>query len=180
MRAFTSIVAFLLLFLATSNASPRGHDDHHDCVSDDEAAFLLKSWISFFEKIDTKLANKVIADGFTEFSSSLNFIEGLNFDAITYPDKATFIAGQVNATAAGSETFTVIDTFHVCDRLVFNWKDNSTPIPLTGMDIIYFQKAKSGKFQIIKGVSEFNNAAVLFNAGVFPCPTTPAAPAATA
>lgn len=102
------------------------------------------------------------------------------FDAITSPDKATFIADQVNATAAGLETFTVIDTFHVCDRLVFNWKGNSTPIPLTGMDIIYFLKAKSGKFQIIKGVSEFNNAAVLFNAGVFPCPTTPAAPAATA
>ncbi|MCJ1255509.1 hypothetical protein MMC24_003325 [Lignoscripta atroalba] len=170
----SSVLFFLLLLLtithATTTADGR-HDreDRHGCLTDQQAQKILYRWISFFEKIDPAIADKTLTDNFQEYTASINFLFGKDFDAVTADGKSAFIEGQIAATANSTLKVTVLDTIHTCNIIVFRWQSNDKPIPFVGFDWLYltFQK---GKPLIYKAYSEFNNAAALFNAGLFPCP----------
>jgi len=176
MRSLFSISLFLLSLFAAVHATPTpgggGHHEDHACLSDQEANKLLYIWISFFEHIDAILAEATLTPDFQLTSTSVNFLEGLNYDAVTGPNRTAFIEGEqlTQAAAPKEELFTVLDTIHSCNTVWFRWVDNSSPIPFFGFDEFYLKKV-GGKWMIYKAFSEFNNAAALYNAGVFPCPS---------
>ncbi|KAL9044347.1 MAG: hypothetical protein Q9214_002510 [Letrouitia sp. 1 TL-2023] len=145
------------------------------CLDDGEARKLLNIYISFFEKLDPKKAEKYLAPDFFEVSASLNFLFGKNYDAVTYANRTDFInqlsAQQSQPLPPGveSEKFTVLSTIHDCHTIWFRWNDNSKPVPYFGFDEFYVKK-KDRSWLITKAYSEFNNAAALFNNNLFPCP----------
>ncbi|KAG8530276.1 uncharacterized protein KY384_004777 [Bacidia gigantensis] len=168
-----------LLLPFTINAAPE-IEKRWGCLNDGEASKFLQIYISFFEKLDPKTAKKYLTPDFFEVSASLNFLLGKLPDAQTYTSRSDFITAQTTQQSSGApaEKFTVLDTIHGCDTIWFRWVDNSKPVPLYGFDEFYLARSGGhgphggGDWQINKAYSEFNNAAVLYNAGLFPCPGT--------
>ena len=66
---------------------------------------------------------------------------------------------------------TILDAAYVCDKIWFRWTDNTPPVPLGslfGFDELILTK-KEGGWKIKTDYTEFNNAIVLYDAGLFPC-----------
>ncbi|KAL9607955.1 MAG: hypothetical protein Q9167_007178 [Letrouitia subvulpina] len=176
---------FSTLFLLVT-ANPTSEISRRSgCLGDGEANKLLHIYISFFENIDAKKAEKYLTPKFFEVSASLNFLFVsilrnanlvlVQYDAVTYENRTDFI-NQLSAQqsqplppGAESEKFTVLSTVHDCHTVWFRWRDNTKPVPFFGFDEFYVTK-KNGNWQITKAYSEFNNAAALFNNNLFPCP----------
>lgn len=81
MRALSTLSSLVTL-LSSARAvasSPDAQRDHgRDCLSDKEANTLLNQWVSLFEKLDVDLAERILTPDFQQFSSSLNFLSGLD------------------------------------------------------------------------------------------------------
>lgn len=74
MVKFASLLSVALLPLALLSASPL--EERNNCIADGEAKELLHKWISFFVKLDSKLAKETLTPGFAEYSASTNFFLG--------------------------------------------------------------------------------------------------------
>ena len=84
-----------------------------------------------------------------------------------------FIQGSKvqQATFTYPKKFTIFDADHTCDKIYFRWRDNTRPVPnssLFGFDEMYLVKKGDG-WKVKTDYSEFNNAIVIYNAGLFPC-----------
>ena len=79
MVKITSLLPLFLAPLGLVTANPTAELDRREGYLDDaEATKLLKIYISFFEKIEPKTAEKYLTPDFFEVSASLNFLFGKN------------------------------------------------------------------------------------------------------
>jgi hypothetical protein len=86
---------------------------------------------------------------------------------LTAPSKDIFLAATYNLTTSSPQpAIDVLNIYHTCDEITFRWRAEAKPLGPQGIDILIIQK---GSFLIETDYSEFNNAADLVNAGVFPC-----------
>lgn len=84
-----AFLSFLLLsIIALGNAMPgndgHGHSPHPSCLNQGQANHLLQTWISFFVKMDPKVAGKTLDPNFQFYSDSSNFLEFYGPKAVRY------------------------------------------------------------------------------------------------
>lgn len=100
---------------APSNAPPAAPL----CLTSTTAGNLVSGFASLLTKYNNATANALLDANFTDTSNSINMLGGYPLDAVTFPSKAAFMAGQGSQP---SIPFTVlsIDTVS-CTNVTFRW-----------------------------------------------------------
>ncbi|EXJ95636.1 hypothetical protein A1O1_00758 [Capronia coronata CBS 617.96] len=112
-------------------------------------------------------ANALLADLFKDTSGSINFLARQNISAVTFPNKAAFIAGQ--GAQPPIPTVTTLDIFYTCNKIAWRWVGRgigSGQYEVKGIDT--FTVTSSG--QISEVYAEFNSGAWLADIGYPECP----------
>ena len=79
MVKLTSLASLLLLAVPAVWATPTPElteRNNNNCVSTPVAKQLIKDFVSLFEKLDEKVAKRILTPDFTVYSASINFLIG--------------------------------------------------------------------------------------------------------
>jgi hypothetical protein len=198
MKALLFVFQLLSLAIATPGYEAGGHHrngNYHDrCLSDYESQEIIAEYISLFTaSFSSKVAEALLTPDYKYVSQSTNFLiakdvshcEDLSAcrlstdlskdpNFVTYASRADFIEAQSAAigTVPAGQKFTVLNTFHSCDKIFFRWSLNAGQFPVVGMD--YMELVHYGKhgWKITESFDEFNVGALLIDNGFSVCNNT--------
>jgi hypothetical protein len=139
-------------------------------VTDDDAISLTNDFINFLENtganFDTTLATTVLADDFSDWSDSINFMAGIPLTTVTFATRDDFIAGQTAQPAIVVETLNI---WHDCHTISWRWRattNQGANLLVTGINVMIINDQK----QIETNYAEFDNGAWLRDLGNPQCP----------
>lgn len=94
------------------------------CLSDQQAAFVVKQYKSILTNPDRKAAattaQTLVDNNYVETSDSINVLAGYPEGGASFNGKQAFIDGVANAPAIPS--MTDLDTFHNCNKILWEWR----------------------------------------------------------
>jgi len=162
MRLSTFLPALLIPALSLAKSCKR--DDDGQCLSMNDATHLVNAFASLLTDFKVSVANKTLADDFTDTSDSINWLAGIPLGSVTFPSKAAFIAGQGAEPSIGFEVLS-IDAV-TCDVIAYRWVASvaSMEFPVKGISIIDAIHC-SGQWQVESVFTEFNSAAWVADIG---------------
>lgn len=99
------------------------------CLTPTTAQSLVGGFASLLTAYSAATAEALLADDFTDTSSSINSLLGQDTNAVTFPSKAAFMAGQGSQPPIPFNVIN-IDVFN-CDTISFRWNTTVTPIGAT-------------------------------------------------
>ncbi len=115
------------------------------------------------ENFNYTLANELLADDFTDYSDSINYLKRDPLGEVAFDSKAAFIQGQ--GTQPPFPSVDTLDWFHTCDEIAWRWQGNYTPKPIRGINMFKINNKK----QIQTVLVEMNSGAFLYNVGKPEC-----------
>ncbi|ETN40449.1 uncharacterized protein HMPREF1541_04726 [Cyphellophora europaea CBS 101466] len=159
-----------LLVLASGLASTSaGHGwGDLDCLTDDDAAFLVDILVSISVKFDPEYVTQFLTDDFVLQSDSINWIFGIPLGKDSFTDKNVLLAGSYNLTQTEPQPPIVVSyIMHTCADIAYR----STTIETTPVQGIHILKTRreDGIWKATVSWDEFNSAADLFALGVTGC-----------
>ena len=168
---FSNIVAPVSLIgmaSAVPSLSRRGGGPGDDkCIPYNTAVGIVQAFVSTLTAFDVNTATNLLAPGFTDTSSSINFLTGAPLEGLTFPSPGAYIAGQGAQPAIGVDILN-IDAV-TCDGVIaFRWVGHVglDIAPSNGISILYTIKSGPdptivgpGGYQLETLFSEFNSAA---------------------
>jgi len=109
------------------------------------------------------LANLVLADDFTDYSDSINWLQQTPLGEVSFASKQAFIEGQ--GTQPPFPSVETLDMFHTCDRIAWRWQGNYQPKAIRGVNMFRVNE----KLQIQAVAVEMNSGAFAQNVGKPEC-----------
>ncbi|EON69652.1 hypothetical protein W97_08912 [Coniosporium apollinis CBS 100218] len=184
-KPFFVLLAFLsigALALPEHPWNDRKGNDHKesgygkDCLTDNEARFLVDTYNYFFIRFDPQVVEQYLAPDFHEFSDSYITLFTPGSKPLGSPVSASrdeFIQNHIDDPVYPEGTpnwFKIEEIFHTCTMIGFRWmlppegEFSMGPLPIRGNDIMYTAK-RDGKWVITAEWSEFNTLAWAQNFG---------------
>lgn len=137
------------------------------CLSEADAQTIVDGFRNMLENtgadFNLTLANSLLADDFSDYSDSINYLTRSPLGSVSFDSKAAFIQGQ--GTQPPFPSVDTLDMFHTCDRIAWRWQGNYAPLPIRGINIFNV----NAKFQIQTVLVEMNSGAFLKNVGKPEC-----------
>ena len=115
------------------------------------------------EDFNYELAESLLADNFTDYSDSINYLKQTPLGEAAFATKAEFIAGQ--GTQPPFPSVDTLNMFHTCTSIAWRWQGNYTPLPIRGVNMFLINEKK----QIHTVLVELNSGAFLKNVGKPEC-----------
>ncbi|KAJ9616929.1 hypothetical protein H2200_000649 [Cladophialophora chaetospira] len=130
------------------------------CLNDASADYLVTGFQSLLTAFDNSTAEALIANDFTDWSDSINWLAGGVLGTVTIASKADFENGQVQLGNLYQYNILKIDAV-ACKTIAYRWSAVIFPgaKPVQGINIIYASNLNDTQegWQIETNYSEFNS-----------------------
>jgi hypothetical protein len=137
------------------------------CLTDTEAQTIVSGFINLLENtqenFNLTLAQTLLADDFTDYSDSINYLKQTPLGAVSFATKQEFIDGQ--GTQPPFPSVQTLTMFHTCDSIAWRWQGNYAPLWIRGINMFLI----NDKRQIHTVFVELNSGAFLKNVGKPEC-----------
>lgn len=137
------------------------------CLSDADAQNIVDGFINLLENtqenFNLALAQTLLADDFTDYSDSINYLNQTSLGAVSFATKQEFIDGQ--GTQPPFPSVETLYMFHTCGHIAWRWQGNYAPLWIRGINLFVVNEKK----QIQTVYVELNSGAFLKNIGKPEC-----------
>lgn len=125
---FTGLVALVAAAPQGRPSRPGGPNPPSTslCLTTTTAGNLVSGFASLLTAYSNATADALLASDFTDTSSSINALIGIDTNAVTFPSKDAFKAGQGTQPPI---PFTVLSIDAItCTNITFRWSTTVTPV----------------------------------------------------
>jgi hypothetical protein len=172
MRHFSFLAVSALIWAALVGGSRAGKH-RHKCLSKADAKEVIDNYQKLIANYSAPHAEKYIADGFIEYSDSINSLLNITLGSPTFPTKAAFIKAQ----SANPSFPIVVQSVEAieCDTIVVIWTVAFGQAQKTVRGLTSIHASRKGDiWQIARMDVEFNSLTWLLNiGGMYQLPARP-------
>jgi len=137
------------------------------CLTDAEAQNIVDGFVDMLENtmenFNVTLANTLLADDFSDYSDSINYLKRTPLGEVSFASKQEFIDGQ--GTQPPFPSVETLNMFHTCDSIAWRWQGNYAPLWIRGINMFLINEKKQIKTVLV----EMNSGAFLKNVGKPEC-----------
>lgn len=137
------------------------------CLTDNDAQTIVSGFVNMLENtmenFNVTLAQTLLADDFTDYSDSINYLKRTPLGEVSFATKQDFIDGQ--GTQPPFPSVQTLGMFHTCNSIAWRWQGNYTPLWIRGINMFIINDKK----QIQTVYVEMNSGAFLKDVGKPEC-----------
>jgi hypothetical protein len=137
------------------------------CLTDADAQTIVDGFVNMLENtmenFNVTLANTLLADDFSDYSDSINYLKRTPLGEVSFASKQEFIDGQ--GTQPPFPSVETLNMFHTCDSIAWRWQGNYAPLWIRGINMFLINEKKQIKTVLV----EMNSGAFLKNVGKPEC-----------
>jgi hypothetical protein len=171
--SFFSILLLLLALASMSLATPaarppiRNYPGGKFCLTDSDVQTIVSGFIDMLENtqddFNVTLAQTLLADDFSDYSDSINYLKRTPLGAVSFATRQDFIDGQ--GAQPPFPSVRTLTLFHTCDSIAWRWQGDYAPLWIRGINIFLVNDQK----QIQTVFVELNSGAFLKDVGKPEC-----------
>jgi hypothetical protein len=137
------------------------------CLTDADAETIVSGFVNMLENtmenFNLTLAQTLLADDFTDYSDSINYLTRTPLGEVSFATKQDFIDGQ--GTQPPFPSVETLNMFHTCNSIAWRWQGNYVPLWIRGINMFMINEKK----QIQTVYVELNSGAFLKDVGKPEC-----------
>ncbi|KAK8135015.1 hypothetical protein PG984_007027 [Apiospora sp. TS-2023a] len=164
MRFITSFLFATVASGACASPYPQAGGGYGKCLNPHAVDEITKNYAKVIGDYSPALADRFLADGFTDTSDSINVLAGNALGSVTFPNKEAFKAGQSQLPKIPLVVKSVSAV--TCDTIVLRWTQTfgNPAKPVQGISILVnvFEK---GAWKLETLYTEFNSLTYFVNTG---------------
>src|SRR3954466_1370565 len=107
------------------------------CLTDADAQTIVDGFVNLLENtmenFNLTLANSLLADDFSDYSDSINYLKRTPLGEVSFASKQQFIDGQ--GTQPPFPSVETLNMFHTCDSIAWRWQGNYAPLWIRGINM---------------------------------------------